>query len=130
MESIGSNQKKKKFSWTKRVQSFFFAFNGIKILFREEHNSWIHLAAAIIVNIMGICLQFSTIEWIVIWLCIGLVFLTELINTAFENLCDYISPEKNEAIGKIKDLAAAAVLVSAITSVIVAFLIFISRIPY
>ena len=128
MKSNDLNQKKKKFSWKKRMHSFSYAFNGFKILFREEHNSWIHIAAAITVNGLGLWLHFSATEWIAIWLCIGLVFLTELMNTALENLCDHISPEKNEAIGKVKDLAAAAVLVAAITSVIVASFILISRI--
>lgn len=130
MKSIDSNQKRKKFYWLKRLQSFSFAFNGIKILFKEEHNSWIHLAAALLVNILGIWLKFSNYEWIIVWLCIGLVFLAELINTAIENLCDHITPEKNVAIGKIKDLAAAAVLVSSITSVIAAFLILANKIPH
>jgi diacylglycerol kinase len=129
MKSNDLNQKKKKFSWAKRMHSFSYAFNGFKILFREEHNSWIHIAAALAVNVLGLWLQLTAIEWIVIWLCIGLVFLTELINTALENLCDHISPEKNEAIGKVKDLAAAAVLVTAMTSVIVASFVFFSRIP-
>lgn len=128
MKSNDLNQKEKKFSWKKRIQSFSYAFNGFKILFREEHNSWIHMTAAIAVNGLGLWLPFSATEWIVVWLCIGLVFLTELMNTALENLCDHISPEKNETIGKVKDLAAAAVLVAAITSVIVASFILISRI--
>ncbi len=86
---------------------------------QDGHNFRIHIIAAVFINLVGLWLRFSSYEWIAIWMCIGMVFITEIINTAIEQLCNYISPDKNEAIGRVKDLAAAAVLVAAATSVVV-----------
>ena len=112
----------------KRLQSFVYAFQGIQALFRDEPNARIHLGAAVLVNVAGLWFKISTFEWVALWVCIGLVFIAEIINTALENICDHISPEKNVRIGEIKDLAAAAVLISVVISVIVAALIFAGKI--
>ncbi|MDR1678479.1 MAG: diacylglycerol kinase family protein [Prevotellaceae bacterium] len=119
---------KQSFSIHKRLKSFTFAVNGLKILLREEHNAQIHLAITICVTIIGFLLQISLIEWIAVVLCIGLVFALELVNSAVENMCDFISPEKNEMIKKVKDLSAAAVLVAAACSVIVGLIVFLPKI--
>ena len=116
------------FSILKRLKSFTFAFNGLKILVQEEHNSWIHIAITICVIIAGFLLQISPVEWIAVVLCIGLVFGLELVNSAIENMADFISPQKNEMIGKVKDLSAAAVLIAAICSVIVGMIVFLPKI--
>lgn len=96
-----------------------FAAAGLKVLFSEERNSWVHLIAAVAVHVLGFFLKFSAGEWIAIWLCIGLVFVAEILNTAIENACDLISLEKNEQIRKIKDLGAGAVLMATIVSLVV-----------
>ena len=119
---------KQAFSIAKRLKSFTFAFNGLKILLREEHNSWIHIAITICVVIVGFLLQISLIEWIAIVLCMGLVFALELVNSAIENIADFVSPQKNEIIKKVKDLSAAAVLIAAICSAIVGIIIFLPKI--
>ncbi len=116
-----------KFSISQRLKSFTYAFSGLKILFKEEHNFRIHLAAAIIVVIGGFLSNISTVEWIAIVIAIGFVFTTEIINTSIENIADFISPAKHEKIKKIKDLAAAGVLVSAITAVIIGVIIFLPK---
>ena len=116
------------FSISKRLKSFSFAFNGLKILVQEEHNAWIHIFVAVCVLIAGFLLQISIIEWIIIVLCIGLVFALELINSAIENLADFVSPQKNEIIKKVKDLSAAAVLIAAFFSVIVGLVVFLPKI--
>ncbi len=116
------------FSISKRLKSFSFAFNGLKILVQEEHNAWIHIFVAVCVLIAGFLLQISIIEWIIIVLCIGLVFALELINSAIENLADFVSPQKNEIIKKVKDLSAAAVLIAAFCSVIVGLVVFLPKI--
>ena len=118
---------KKSFSFQARFKSFTFAFNGLKILFHEEHNSRIHLLAMVLVSVAGYCFRISSLEWIVITLSVGLVFVTEIMNTAIETLCNYVSPGKNELIEKTKDLGAAAVLVAAISSIVVAGFIFIPK---
>lgn len=109
------------------IKSFTYAFNGLKIFIREESNARIHLLAVVLVNTVGWWYQFTLYEWIAVWMCIALVFVTEILNTALENLCDHISPEKHENIARIKDLGAAAVLVSAINSLVVSGLIFANR---
>lgn len=120
--------KQEKFSVSKRLKSFVHAFNGLRIMFREEHNSRIHLLAAVIAIVLGWCLHISYQEWITIILVIGFVFFAELFNSSLEQLCDHLSPEKHENIRKVKDLAAAAVLVSALTSLIIGGVIFLPKI--
>lgn len=112
------------FSWRKRLKSFSYAFNGLKILLKEEHNARIHLTIAILVVIVGFVLKISLLEWMGILLSMAFVFSLELINSSIENLADFVSPEKQELIKKAKDLAAAAVLIAAFFSVIVGLLIF------
>lgn len=118
---------KEKFSLSKRIKSFRFAFAGLKTLFKEEHNSWIHLIAAIGIIIAGIVLEISFMEWIAITIAIGLVFTLEIMNTAIENIADFVSPEKHSAIKKIKDLAAAGVLVSSITAIVIGTIVFLPK---
>ncbi len=119
--------KNQKFSVSQRLKSFSYAFNGLKILLREEHNARIHLLATTLVVIAGVVLKISTVEWIAIVFAIGFVITTEIINSSIENIADFISLGKNEKIKKIKDLAAAGVLVSAATALIIGLIIFIPK---
>lgn len=116
-----------KFSLRKRLNSFKYAFNGLRILFNEEHNARIHLLATLLVIFLGFFYKISNLEWVSILLSIGLVFSMEIINTAIENLADFVSPERNEKIKKVKDLAAAGVLVSAVVALFVGLLIFVPK---
>lgn len=120
--------KNQKFSLSQRVKSFTYAFNGLKILLKEEHNARLHLLAAIIVMIAGVILEVSTIEWIALIFSIGFIITTEILNSSIENIADFISPAKHEKIKKIKDLAAAGVLISAVTALIVGLIIFLPKI--
>jgi diacylglycerol kinase len=117
-----------RFNIRSRIKSFKYAFEGIASMLRYEHNSRIHLAAAILVIVSGLILNLSLIEWVVIGIVTGLVFITELINSAIELLADLIDPEINSKIKRVKDYAAAAVLISAIMAVVTAVLIFGPRI--
>lgn len=120
--------KENKFSIVKRIKSFVYAFNGLRILFKEEHNSRIHLFATVIVIIAAILFDLNSYEWVAIAFSIGLVITVEIINTAIENIADFLTIEKNEKIKKIKDLSAAAVLISAITAISIALIIFSPKI--
>ncbi|MFW5821385.1 MAG: diacylglycerol kinase family protein [Bacteroidota bacterium] len=120
--------KKQKFSLRKRLKSFVFAFAGMKILQKEEHNFRIHLMAAILVVATGFILKISSYEWIAIVLAIGFVFVVEILNTAIENITDFISPDEHPSIKRIKDMAAAAVLVSAIVAVIIGLIVFLPEV--
>lgn len=121
------DNKEKKFSFSNRLNSFKYAFNGLKILIKEEHNARIHLAITIIVCILGFFLEISLMEWIAILIFIALVIGMEIINSAIERICDFISPEWNQNIKQIKDLASAAVLFATFLAVICGLIIFIPK---
>lgn len=107
---------------------FIYAWNGIKYFFSSQFNARIHALLTLLVVIMGIFFKISTMEWLIILLCIGVVFTAEIMNTAIELLTDLVSPGYNKKAGLIKDLAAGAVLVSALVSAIIGFWIFIPKI--
>ncbi len=113
-----------RFSLKARIQSFTHAFRGIAILFKTQHNSWIHLLAIVSVVALGYYVHLDLNEWLFITLSIGLVLVAELANTAIEFLGDKISTEYDEQLKNAKDAAAGAVLVAAIIAVIIAGLIF------
>ena len=121
-------KKQEKFSIAARLKSFTYAFNGLKLLFQEEHNSWIHLFATVCAIAMGIWLKISLLEWVAVAFAIGLVFSGEIFNSAIEDLSDVICPERDDRIKKVKDLAAAAVLVNAITAATIGLLVFVPNI--
>jgi diacylglycerol kinase len=116
-----------KFSLKSRLGSFRFAVNGLLLLLKNEHNSRIHILAAIIAIIMGIIMKIDHYEWSLLIIVIGAVFLTELLNSSIESLADLIDPEFNELIMRAKDYSAAAVLMSAIVAIVVGGLIFIPK---
>ena len=117
----------KKFSWKERGNSFSFAWQGIKALFRTEHNAWIHAGLTIAAITLSVILKISRAETIVLILAMSLVWITEIINTAIEKSMDFISKEKHPQIGLVKDLAAAAVLIAAITALIIGTIIFLPK---
>lgn len=120
--------KRKKFLISERLRSFRFAFNGLKVLFQREHNSRIHLTAGVAAIIAGFFFHISTAEWLALIIVIGIVFITEIFNSALEHLCDFVSPEYHLKIKDIKDLSAAAALASAIIAVAAGLLIFLPKI--
>ena len=119
---------KQTFSFIRRLSSFKHALNGLLILLREEHNARIHLAVAMVVIAAGLYFHISGLEWIVVLLCVGLVFAMELVNSAIEALSDYVTTEKHELIKKAKDLAAGAVLIASIIALIVGMIVFVPKV--
>lgn len=115
------------FSWKGRAASFRFAWQGIKALFRTEHNAWIHAGLTVIVILLSFLLHISRTEAAVLVLTMGFVWTAEIFNTALEKAMDFISPEKHHQIKLVKDLAAAAVLVSAVAGLIIGTLIFLPK---
>jgi diacylglycerol kinase len=120
--------KNRKFSIRKTVTSFVYALNGLKIMIREEPNSRIHLFAAICTTIAGILFKVSLNEWIALVFAMGFVISLEIVNSAIENIADFISPGKDDMIKKVKDLSAAGVLISAITALIIGLIVFLPKI--
>jgi diacylglycerol kinase len=96
-------------------------------LFLEEHNARIHAIAAFAVFSAAIMLDISVYEWIALVIAIGLVFITEILNTSIENLGDFLTNDKLAVMKKIKDLSAAAVLTSVIVSIIIGLIIFLPK---
>jgi len=116
------------FSIKKRILSFKYAFNGLKIIIATQHNFMIHLVAAVLVTAAGLIFQISISEWCIIILTIAMVLGAEAFNTSIEKLTDLVSPEYHILAGKIKDIAAASVLIAAIASVIIGLTIFLPKI--
>lgn len=120
--------KNEKFSIKKRIKSFSYAFAGLKVLFREEHNSWIHAVAAALAVAMGFLFRISPMEWVAVVIVIGMVFAAEIINSSIERTADFVKAERDDRKRDIKDLGAAAVLVCAIAAAVVGIIIFIPKI--
>lgn len=108
--------------------SFKNAFRGVYFLFRHERNAQIHLLATAVVIGAGLYYQISATEWFMVALAITLVIITEAINTAIEKTIDFITTERHPQLGKIKDIAAGAVIISAIFAVFIAYLVFWQKI--
>lgn len=117
-----------RFSVKKRMLSFRYAFSGIKAAIRTQHNIWIHLTAAVLVLVFGFLFRLSTFEWIAISMAIGMVLSAEIFNSAIELLTDMVSPEINPKAGRVKDMAAGAVLIAAITAAVIGLIIFAPKI--
>ncbi len=107
-----------------RIKSFKDAIKGVLLASSSEFNFKIHLVAAILAVCLGLFFKITMMEWLIIILTIAMVLSAELINTAIEYLCDHIHPEKHPSIGKVKDVAAGAVLIAALGSIVIAIIIF------
>lgn len=117
-----------KFSIQKRIKSFSYAFRGLFLLFKDQHNARIHLVVGLIVILSGFYFEIDFGEWIVITITIALVLGAELMNSAIEYLCDVVSKEYHPAIRDAKDMAAGAVLILSIGAAIIGSIIFIPHI--
>ncbi|MDX2002286.1 MAG: diacylglycerol kinase family protein [Chitinophagales bacterium] len=107
-----------------RIQSFKYAFRGLKAACLSETHMRIHLLACLTVIVTGTYFQISPTEWALVVFAMGLVIVSELLNTAIEHLTNLVHPERHPMAGRIKDIAAGAVLVAAITAVVIAALVF------
>lgn len=120
---MGSNDKKK----TPLSKTFSYAFSGIIHGLQEEKNFRIHTGAAILAMCFSFILQISWMEWLFVILSIFGVFTLELVNSAIERVVDLTTSEYHPLAKQAKDLAAGAVLVYSIMSVIIACIIFIPK---
>lgn len=108
--------------------SFKYAFEGIFKLIQTQHNAWIHLLAIIITTALGFYYSIASIEWAVLVICFALVLSAEGFNSAIEALANKVEPAIDPQIKITKDLAAGAVLITAIASLIIGCIIFIPKI--
>jgi diacylglycerol kinase (ATP) len=106
-----------------RALSFRYAFTGWWYVIRTQRNAWIHALVSIAVLIVGIWIQIGPRDWAIIILAIGSVWTAEFINTALEAVVDLASPQQHYLARVGKDVGAAAVLIAAISSALIGFLI-------
>jgi diacylglycerol kinase len=111
------------FTLSARLRSFAHAVKGILIMLKSQRNAWIHAAATIIVCVMGLCFGITKSEWCWIVLAIVVVWTAEALNTALEFLMDAATPEYHPLVEKAKDVAAGAVLISAVGAAVIGLLI-------
>lgn len=111
------------------INTFNNAINGIISAVRSERNMKIHLVAAIMVIATTLVLDFSRIELAILSICIILVFMAEFFNTAIEEIVDLVTDGRYSKVAKkVKDIAAGAVLVTAINAVLVGYLLMYEKI--
>jgi diacylglycerol kinase (ATP) len=112
------------FQFTGRIRSFRHAITGILRMIRCQHNAWIHATATLLVLAAAFLLRVSAGDWCWIILAISIVWTAEALNTAFEFLADAASPEFHPLVRDAKDVAAGAVLLTAIAAAVIGAIIF------
>jgi len=112
----------------KFIRGFGYAINGILHAAATQLNFRVHLVCALVAVFAGYVLHISNDEWLWIIFCIGMVLVAELFNTAIEFLTDLVSPEYNKKAGLVKDMAAGAVLITAIAALTIGLVIFIPKV--
>lgn len=113
-----------RFSTKSRLKSFRDAGRGLLTTLKTQHNAWLHIAAALLVVGAGAMVGLSAADWKWLVMTIAMVWFAETINTAFEYLCDVVSPDYNESVKHAKDIAAGAVLICAVGAVLMGAMIF------
>jgi diacylglycerol kinase (ATP) len=110
-----------------RIKAIGHASKGALILLRTEASIQMETALVILVTSAGFYFDITATEWIAQTLCIGLIMGLEAMNTAAEAIADFIHPDFHEKIGRIKDIAAGAVLITAFAAAVIGLIIYI---PY
>ena len=128
MNELLKDRYSEKFSFMLRLKSFSYAWCGIKSMLHTEHNSRIHFAFTVAALAMGFIFKLSMMEFSVLTVVIAMVWIAELFNTCIEKLIDFVSTEKHPQIKLVKDMAAAAVMLSSISALAVGAIIFIPKI--
>ena len=97
-------------------------------MIKTQHNFWVHLGITILVVAAGLFFRISLNDWMLIILAIGLVLSAETFNTAIEQLTDLVHPDTHPVAGRVKDVAAGAVLLAALAAAFIGLLIFVPKI--
>ena len=108
-----------KSEWSKFIASFGYAFHGLWYALRTQRNARVHVMVAIIVTVTGFLLHLSAVEFAMLFVAIMGVFIAEIFNTVFELCIDLASPNYHPLAKIAKDMAAGAVLLSAMLSVVI-----------
>ncbi|WP_051962591.1 diacylglycerol kinase family protein [Mesoaciditoga lauensis] len=112
------------------LKSFEYAFQGLAYVLKRERNMKIHFAAALGAIIFSVAVGIDAENMLWIFLAIALVMITEILNTFFEELLDFVNPQYSEAVKHMKDMAAGGVLMAAIFAIVVAIGVFGKRFGY
>jgi len=112
----------------KRLKSVGYAFKGAYLLITTEASLKVQFFIGVLMTLAGFYYQLSTTEWIIQILTIALIMALEGINTAIEEIADFVHPDYHKKIGLIKDLAAGAVFIFAIAAVIVGCIIYYPKV--
>ena len=119
---------KKESFFTNRIKSVGYAFKGAIILLKKEASIKVQFTISLLVTAAGFFFNISSTEWTIQLLAIGLVMSLEGINTAVEEIANFIHPEHHSKIGLIKDIAAGAVFFASFFATIIGFIIYMPRI--
>jgi diacylglycerol kinase (ATP) len=111
-----------------RIKSIKYAFKGAVLLITTESSIKIQVFIGIVMTVIGFFVGLSSTEWMIQTLTIGLIIALEGINTAIEEIADFIHPEFHSKIGLIKDLAAGAVFLFAVIAIIIGCIIYFPKI--
>lgn len=111
-------------TFTGRIRSFRCAIRGLRVMIVSQHNAWIHALATVVVLLFSFYFRLTRAEWCWIIVAIISVWTAEALNTAFEFLTDVASPEFHPLAEKAKDVAAGAVLITAIGSALIGLIVF------
>ncbi len=115
---------------TGRIKGGGYAIKGAWLLLRYEPSIQVQFVLAILVTIAGFYFEITATEWILQLLAIGLVMATEGVNTAIENIADFVHADYHVKIGRIKDVAAGAVFFAAIIAFIIGLIIYLPYVFY
>jgi diacylglycerol kinase len=126
-EEITISNETNSFSLKARLKSFQYAFEGVYAFFSTQHNAIIHFVFTVLVFSAALFFNLNGSEFIAITLVTGFVWASELFNTAVEKLADTISKDIRPEIKFIKDVSAAAVLISAIAAFLTGAIIFLPK---
>jgi diacylglycerol kinase (ATP) len=111
-----------------RIKSIGYAFKGAVLLLKTETSIKIQFVIALLMTVLGFCCNISSTEWMIQVLAIGIVMSIEGLNTAIEEIADFIHPEQHNKIGFIKDIAAGAVFIASVSAIITGLIIYIPKI--
>ena len=109
------------------MRSFICAFRGLAVLFSTQRNARVHLVFLVLAGGCGSIFEISPVEWSLIFLASGVVLAAEAFNTALELLADVVHPGQHPMVGRVKDIAAGAVLIMAIAAVGIGLMIFMPK---
>ncbi len=118
-------QQLQKSEWAKFIAGFGNAFRGLWYALRTQVNARVHIAIAILAILLGIVLHISAVEFAMVFVAITGVLIAEMFNTVFETCVNLASPDYHPLAKIAKDVAAGAVLLNAILSIVIGLFVFV-----